>query len=148
MNLAAIRDGVRARLEMVPGLRAHDTIPDSISIATQGKAKAVAVVLPIEGEFIIYHSTMGPGLCEIRVKVTLLASRASSGHGQEALDALLSSGTGQAVSVLDAVEGERTLGGTVDDCIVETAGDYGMTEVGGQPCWKADLTLFMLARRA
>lgn len=148
MNLAAIRDGIKARLDTVPGLRASDTVPDSVAVPTQGEARAVAVVLPPEGEFITYHSTMGPGaLAEVRLKVTVLASKSSTRTGQDAIDALLSSGENEDVSVIDAIEADGTLGGVVDDCIVETAGDYGTTEVGGTTYLKADLNLLILARR-
>lgn len=139
MNIASIRDGLKTRLATVSGLRAFDTIPMEF-------VPPAAVVVP-DDPFIDYHEAFKGGLCLVRFRVTLLASRASERTGQDKLDSLLSAGTGQSSSILDAVDGDRTLGGTVSDCVVDEAVDYGTTDVAGNSYWKADLRLRILVGR-
>lgn len=138
MKVKAIRDALKEAMQSVDGLRVYDTMPENVQ-------SPAAVVLP-DDPFIEYHSTFGNGVATMHFKVTLLVSRKSARAGQDTLDDLLSSGTGETKSVMDAIEASA-LGNTVDDAIVEEAVDYGVTEVAGDSYFKADLKVTALARR-
>lgn len=139
MDVAAVRDGLKVRLATVDGLRAYDTIPDSIAVPA-------AVVVPDE-PFIDYLVAMQGGSVQLNFRVTLLTSRSSSRSGQDLLDDLLSAGTGETRSVFDAIRADKTLGGVVADTIPFEAGDYGMTDIEGQQYMKADIRVRVHAGR-
>lgn len=141
MNVATIRDGFKTRLETVSGLRAFDTFP-------AGEIPVPAAVVLPSDPFITYPETIAPGICTLNFRVTLLASFSSDRTGQDTIDAYLSAGTGQTLSVVDALRGDRTLGGAAQTLVIESANDYGITEVAGNQYVKADLLVTVTSRRA
>ena len=60
-----------------------------------------------------------------RARVIVATARTMSAEGQNLLDDYLSSGTGQTVSLIDALEADKTLAGAVDDIHVSVGSSYG-----------------------
>lgn len=142
MDVDGIRDGLKTALETVTGLRAYDTFNDDITVTTVGGA----VVVP-DDPFIDYLQAMQGGLAVLNFRVVLLASRATERTGQDTIDALLSAGTGETKSVVDALRANKTLGGKAHDTVPHTARDYGTTEIGDVSYTKADLLVRVQAAR-
>ncbi len=122
MDLSAIRDGLKTRLATITSLanRCHDVWPDSVNVPA-------ALVKPVSLEF---HESFGDATVGT-FEVVLLAAALDQGfaRGQDTLDAYLNE-TGTS-SVKAAIEGDKTLGGTVDDCTVLRWHDYGQIVVNG-----------------
>ncbi len=119
-DLSGIRDGLRARLATIAGLRAHATWPDQITCPA-------AIVRPSGMD---YHESLS-GKCALTFDVLLLAAPIQPGldRAQKALDGYLDdSGP---TSVKAAIEADGTLGGVADDLVVTGWRDYGSLEVNG-----------------
>lgn len=140
MNVGAIRDGLKARLATVPGLKAYDTIPEDVVLPA-------AVVVPDE-PFITYNLTINRGNVTLFFRVTLLASRTAIAEGQDRLDAYLSTGANETKSAVDALYGDPTLGGAASSLVVTRVEDYGTAEIAGVQCLKADLMVEVHATRS
>lgn len=104
-------DGIEARLVTITGLRVSDVVPDSPNVSGNA-AVAIVGVPPIPN----YHATMGRGRFGLEPTVTVLVSAQFDRIGQKKL-AGYANPTG-ATSIVAAIEGDKTLGGVVDDCIV------------------------------
>jgi len=102
MNPSQVRDGLKTRLQTITGLRAYDLIPDTV-------VPPCAVVGQLDFTFDIDNAR---GLDQAQVDVLVIVQRSSERAGQDKLDAYLA-GTG-ASSIKTAIEGDRTLGGTVN----------------------------------
>ena len=118
-TLSDILTGVENRLLTIAGLRAGALVPEAIS-----PPHALVGVPPIP----VYRTTMSRGTYELDLTVTILVSSAVSRVGQLQL-AEYASVTG-AKSIPLAIEGDRTLGGTVHDCVVTSFRPLGLDEVG------------------
>lgn len=117
-SVSDIRDRLKTRLETIPGLRVHDTVPSQIN-------PPVAV---IRRRRIDFDSTMARGSDDFIFVVSLFVQLASDPHAQDALDEYLA-GTGTK-SVKAAIEG-AALGGDVDFARVTTAEEDGIIEYAG-----------------
>jgi hypothetical protein len=102
MNPSQVRDGLKTRLQTISGLRAYDLIPDTV-------VPPCAVVGQLDFTFDIDNAR---GLDQAQVDVLVIVQRFSERAGQDKLDAYLA-GSG-ASSIKAAIEGDRTLGGTVN----------------------------------
>jgi len=102
MNPSQVRDGLKTRLQTISGLRAYDLIPDTV-------VPPCAVVGQLDFTFDIDNAR---GLDQAQVDVLVIVQRFSERAGQDKLDAYLA-GTGSS-SIKTAIEGDRTLGGTVN----------------------------------
>lgn len=111
--------GIEIRLATISGLRTSEIDPDQIN-----PPQAIVGVPEISR----YHATMGMGRFEIEPTVTVLVSAALDRVGQLKL-AGYANPTG-ATSVRAAIEGDKTLGGKVDDCYVVSFRPLGRSEVG------------------
>ena len=120
MGIAAIRDGIKTRLETIPGLRCHDTVPDSVM-------PPAVVVRPSPEQFATYDVALG-GVRNLLFEVTLVVSKAWDRTAQDTLDSYIDP-TG-ANSVYAAMEAGPTLGGIVADAYVRSASNYGMITWG------------------
>jgi hypothetical protein len=85
---------------------------------------------------------MAGGLATQRWNLVLLVQRGDDRSAQKQLDGFLSSGTGSDKSIIDRLATAKTLGGVVNDVLVQTATDYGRAvEIGdmtfGQAVLKA-----------
>ncbi len=106
-TILQVMEGIEARLATISGLRTSGIYPDQLNPPV-----AIVGVPPISS----YHATMANGHFLIEPTVTVLVSAALDRVGQHAL-AEYANPTGLS-SVKVAIEGDRTLGGVVDDCIV------------------------------
>lgn len=120
-TIEQVMDGIEARLATISGLRVSDVVPDSVNV-TGNAAAAIVGVPPIPS----YHVTMGRGRFSLEPTVTVLTSAEYSRIGQKKL-AGYANPTG-ATSIVAAVEGDKTLGGVVDDCIVVDFRPLGIEE--------------------
>ncbi len=102
MNPSQVRDGLKTRLQTITGLRAYDLIPDTV-------VPPCAVVGQLDFTFDINNAR---GLDQAQVDVLVIVQRFSERAGQDKLDAYLA-GSGSS-SIKTAIEGDRTLGGTVN----------------------------------
>lgn len=102
MNPSQVRDGLKTRLQTITGLRAYDLIPDTVF-------PPCAVVGQLDFTFDIDNAR---GLDQAQVDVLVIVQRFSERAGQDKLDAYLA-GSGS-TSIKAAIEGDRTLGGTVN----------------------------------
>jgi hypothetical protein len=102
MNPSQVRDGLKTRLQTITGLRAYDLIPDTV-------VPPCAVVGQLDFTFDINNAR---GLDQAQVDVLVIVQRFSERAGQDKLDSYLA-GSGS-TSIKAAIEGDRTLGGTVN----------------------------------
>lgn len=117
-DIAAVRDGLKVRLETIPNLLASTNPVDALD-------PPYAVVGEIKVSF---DKAFGRGSDELEAKVRVYASRADVETGTDLLDGFLA-GSGP-TSVKAAIEGDRTLGGSADTLRVEAADGYGAYDVG------------------
>jgi hypothetical protein len=108
-TVTQIKEGLQARLATISGLRAYVQQPDN------NNAPFAWPML----ESITYNGAMGGGLIIHTFTVSVVVGRASERTAQNALDGYLS--YEGATSVRAAIEGDRTLGGVVQNLIVESA---------------------------
>lgn len=131
IDIAAVRDGIKTRLATISGLEPFDTWPDDF-------VPPAAVVVP---GTIDYRSTLDNGF-DATFTINVFASNGEPGSGQDTLDGYLGSGSG---SVYNAIKGDTTLGGNVQDARVISAGNYGRVEVNGQMYLAVEFTVGVLA---
>ncbi len=134
-DIGAMRDGIKARLATIAGLRAHDTIPGQIN-----PPAALVKLVSIE-----YDSAMARGLDEYEFAVRLYVAPNADAQSQDKLDGYLaSSGAG---SVKAAIEGDRTLGGAAETCRVLRVGEAPtLFEHGGVSYIGAEISIRVWAR--
>lgn len=118
-TIAEIMQGIEARLATISGLRVAEYVPNQVN-----PPQAYVGVPPIPR----YHATMGMGRFEIEPTVTVLVSANLDRAGQLQL-AGFANPTGD-TSIRAAIEGDKTLGGKVDDCFVVSFRPLGPVEVG------------------
>lgn len=112
-TISQVKDGLKARIETVPGLRAYDYQPDQVN---------PPFAWPTLDE-IRYHVTgMGSGGVVMDFTVTVVVQRASERTAQDKMDQYAAWSGEQ--SVRAAIEGDRTLGGVCDDLVVISAGNF------------------------
>lgn len=104
-----IKDGLKAAIETISGLRAYDYQPDQVN-----PPFAFATL-----EEITYHGAMGAGNIVNRFTVSVVVQRASERAAQDKLDGYLAYDGSQ--SVRAAIESDPTLGGVVKTLIVTGA---------------------------
>jgi hypothetical protein len=115
----AIMDGIETRLDTIAGLRVSDISPGAIS------PPCAIVGVPDVPE---YRSTMGRGVWTPDFTVTVLVSATMDRIGQKLLAAYAD--VSGASSIVAAIEGDRTLGGLVHECWVDSYRNLGLDEVG------------------
>lgn len=92
MNLATIRDDLKARLATISGLTTYDTVPAKPEVPC-------AIVQPRSG---LVHATFERGSGDIQVAVIVLVQCADWPSAQDALDGYMT--VGAAGSIVDALE--------------------------------------------
>jgi hypothetical protein len=115
MNLATIRDDLKARLATITGLTTYDTVPAKPEVPC-------AIVQPTT---INVHVSFERGSSDVRFSVLILVQCADWPSAQDALDGYCSIGV--VGSVVDALEAATT---GSEDVTVETIDNYGTTTVG------------------
>lgn len=135
MSLSAILTGLETRLLTIPDMTV------SRFSAQQVTPPHAVIGIPSVEE---YRSTMGRGYWTPTFTVTLFASTADSEYGQDLLLSFAEiSGPN---SVVQAIEGDRTLGGTVADCIVTGFSPSGLESVGGLEFYTGEFSLMTIAQ--
>lgn len=124
-DLADIRAGLKANLSTISGLRVSDELLDN----PQPPVAMVAL------NNIEYHTDMRTG-AKYNFTIQVIVGRASERHAQRALD-LYVNPTG-ASSVKVGVESNRTLGGVVDDVVVESMPNVGSIQLNDTTYLAAD----------
>lgn len=118
-TIVQVMQGIEARLETISGLRVSHVVPDQVN-----PPQAIVGVPPIPR----YHQSMQRGKFDLEPTVTVLVSAGLDRAGQQNL-AAYADPTGDK-SIIVAIEGDRTLGSVVDDCIVISFEPLGLQEVG------------------
>lgn len=116
--VSELRDGLKANLATITGLRTTDTVPDNPN-------PPMAVVLP---QSISYDDTFQRGMNTYTFSVIVIVNRVSERTAQNSIDAYVS-GTGSA-SIKRAVESDKTLGGKAFDVRVTDLRNYGDITIG------------------
>jgi hypothetical protein len=119
-TLEQIIQAIETRLQTISGLRTNDITPGQVA-----PPWAIVGVPPIPS----YHATFGVGgKWRIEPTVTVGTSSSMDRAGQQKLLALADrSGSS---SIFAAIEADRTLGGTVEDCVVDSFRPLNLVEVG------------------
>lgn len=136
-TIAEIMQGIETRLKTITGLRTSDVVPGQIN-----PPQAIVGVPEIPN----YRLTMGKARFEVQPTVTVLVGSAVDRAGQLAL-ADYANPAG-ASSIPAAIEGDRTLAGTVDDCIVTSFRPLGTEEINQIGYVGGVFTLTVTARGA
>lgn len=133
-TIGQIVDGIEARLLTIPGLHVTDYSPD------QTVYPAAFITVP---EVDNYRATFGRGRVQLNPTVTVLTSASFDRIGQKAL---LSFAEWQgANSIPAAIEGDTTLGGLVDDCVVESFAPLGLEQMGAVSAYGGVFQLRIIA---
>jgi hypothetical protein len=109
-SVSQVKAAIAAALGTVSGLRTYDRQPDNVNAPM-----AFPSLRSIE-----YHGAMGNGLTTQNYDVTVIVGRAAERSAERLLDTYLSYGSG---GIRYALETDRTLGGTAETSIVESAGN-------------------------
>lgn len=116
--VSELRDGLKANLATITGLRTADTVPDNPN-------PPIAIVLP---QSVQYDNAFQHGMNTYTFSVLVIVNRVSERTAQNSLDAYVS-GTGSK-SVKLAVESDKTLGGKAFDVRVTDLRNYGDITIG------------------
>lgn len=114
LNLTAIREALADQIQA--------GISEEISCFPYNTPKTgTCIVIREPDQYVGYHETFGAnGIADVQLIVDLVVS-AMSEDAQRLLDEMRSSGLGMTNSVIDAIEADKTLNGTVSDCIVRSS---------------------------
>lgn len=123
--LSDIRAGIATNLATITGLRVSDELLDN----PQPPVAMVAL------NNIEYHQDMRLG-AKYNFTVQVIVGRASERHAQRALDLYVNPEGSSSVKV--AVELDRTLGGVVDDLVVESMPNVGSIQLNDTTYLAAD----------
>lgn len=129
--------GIQTRLQTISGLRT-----DTGSTAQVNPPMAIVALPAIEN----YHAAFAHGKVSLRPEVTILVSDAYS----RTADLLLAAYVDPvgAKSIHAAIEGDKTLGGVVDDCIVVSFRPVSREEFGLIGYYGGIFTLQLIATGA
>ena len=116
--VSELRDGLKANLATITGLRTADTVPDNPN-------PPIAIVLP---QSVQYDNAFQHGMNTYTFSVLVIVNRVSQRTAQNSLDAYVS-GTGSK-SVKLAVESDKTLNGKAFDVRVTDLRNYGDITIG------------------
>ena len=123
MDLTAVRDALAAQITAQTGLRTMAQPQDSIS-------PPVAVIMP-GNPLISYGDTLDGALTANLLVIVMISDAAPVEKTQRALDTYLGIGSGEEVSVPNAIMHDMTLGGNVHWCVPMTITTYGRIEYSG-----------------
>lgn len=133
VKIADLRAGIKKNLETITGLRVVATLPDQVN----------PPLAMISLDRINYQRAMARGLTEYLFKITVVVGRQSERNAQALLDQYVASdGT---LSVLEALETDRTLGGVAADSNMNTLDAYGSIVIGEINYMSAEFTLQVFA---
>lgn len=135
LDLELIMTNLDLRLQTVTDLNCTPEVP------TQGVGPFAFVGVPAIPN---YHMTMNKARVELRPTVTLLVGKANNRGGQFLL-ARYANPDGE-YSIQAAIEGDKTLGGACETCVVESFRPVGSEEMGALNYFGGIFTLLVVAR--
>ena len=115
-TVSQIKTGLAANLATVSGLRAYAYQPDNVN---------TPFAWPLL-DSIQYNGAMGGGLITHKFTISVVVGRSAERTAQTLLDGYLS--YKGVTSIRAAIESDRTLGGVVQDLIVESANNISTLE--------------------
>lgn len=118
MTIQTIRQGIANNLATITGLRTSAFVPDN-------PTPPIAIVVP---DRVVYDTANRRGLDTYTFRVLVIAQRASERGAQATLDGFCNP-TGSS-SIKTAIESDRTLGGSANDCRVTDLTEYGEVPIG------------------
>ena len=116
--VSELRDGLKANLATITGLRTADTVPDNPN-------PPIAIVLP---QSVQYDNAFQHGMNTYTFSVLVIVNRVSERTSQNSLDAYVSCTGSKSVKL--AVESDKTLGGKAFDVRVTDLRNYGDITIG------------------
>ena len=115
-TVTQIKQGIATALATIPGLRSYAVQPDNLN---------PPFAWPML-DTVTYNGAMRGGLITHIYTVTVVVGRAAERTAQNALDGYVSYDS--ATSIRAALEADRTLGGMVQNLLVESANNISTTE--------------------
>lgn len=115
-TVTQIKQGIATALATIPGLRSYAVQPDNLN---------PPFAWPML-DTVTYNGAMRGGLITHIYTVTVVVGRAAERTAQNALDGYVSYDS--ATSIRAALEADRTLGGVVQNLLVESANNISTTE--------------------
>ena len=128
MSITLIRQGLGNNLATIRGLRVAETIPDQVN-----PPQAV-----ISLQSVAYDGALRGGLTTYTFMVTVIVGRMSERTAQRTLDGYISPGTG---AIKNAIESDKSLGGSAFDVRVEAMSSVGSLTIGEVNYLAADFTV-------
>lgn len=135
IDLEVFLTKLEERLQTIPGLNVTFEPP------TTGTPPFAWIGMPPLPN---YHMTMNKARIELRPTVTLLVSKTQSRDGTLKL-ARFANPTG-AQSISACLEGDKTVGGTTEEFVVESFLPLGEEDVGALAYWGGRFTILCVAR--
>jgi hypothetical protein len=132
-TVSQIKTGLAANLATVSGLRAYAYQPDNVN---------TPFAWPLL-DSIQYNGAMGGGLITHKFTISVVVGRSAERTAQTLLDGYLS--YAGAISIRQAIESDRTLGGVVQDLIVESASNISTLEANDAIYLAIDFTVTVYA---
>jgi hypothetical protein len=132
MSITAIRTALAKNLATVPGLRTAAEIPDLPN-------PPIAVV---SLNSVTYDGAFANGLTNYNFSVTVIVGRVAEREAQRKLDAYISTGSS---SIKNAIESDKTLGGSAYDCRVVSMDSVGSLTVSDTTYLAADFSVTVIA---
>lgn len=128
MSIAAIRTGLGTNLATLSGLRIATSLPEQVN-----PPQAV-----ISLQSVAYDGALRGGLTTYTFMVTVLTGRMSERTAQSILDGYISPGSG---AIKNAIESDKSLGGSAFDVRVEAMSSVGSLSIGEVNYLAADFTV-------
>jgi hypothetical protein len=128
VSIAAIRTGLGTNLATLSGLRIATSLPEQVN-----PPQAV-----ISLQSVAYDGALRGGLTTYTFMVTVLTGRMSERTAQSILDGYISPGSG---AIKNAIESDKSLGGSAFDVRVEAMSSVGSLSIGEVNYLAADFTV-------
>jgi hypothetical protein len=128
VSIAAIRAGLGTNLATLSGLRIATSLPEQVN-----PPQAV-----ISLQSVAYDGALRGGLTTYTFMVTVLTGRMSERTAQSILDGYISPGAG---AIKNAIESDKSLGGSAFDVRVEAMSNVGSLTIGEVNYLAADFTV-------
>jgi hypothetical protein len=128
VSIATIRAGLGTNLSTLSGLRIATSLPEQVN-----PPQAVIAL-----QSVTYDGALRGGLTTYTFMVTVLTGRMSERTAQSILDGYISPGAG---AIKNAIESDKTLGGSCYDVRVEAMSSIGSLTIGEVNYLAADFTV-------
>lgn len=135
VSIAAVMGGLKARLSTIPGLQAYDYAPDD---------PTPPCAFPLVPAIASYRETMQRGRYFLPIRVVVLTGAQLDREGQLRLAGFANQDG--PTSIRAAIEADRTLGGLVEECVVDSFDPSGLDEVGLVPYYGGIFAVRVVAR--